>query len=208
MANNNYEKQINDSYQDAHKALEEENKRILNEIDSLLKKSQTQELSVMDYYLLYFNYRLLQNSKEYKDEILKYKNIILEIMSNNSNEHSAEDYCCLSNIYFDEKSYDKCLEYIDKAIILEPSSSEYCFIKGEFYRKMGKNTEAEIEYSKAKELDPEVSETIDLLKSSDKLLEGSKNLRYNLSALYIILVLVVVYFVIKVIRLILSTFFV
>ena len=207
MANNNYEKQINDSYQESINELEKENERILGEINALLKKSETQDLTVMDYYMLYFNYKLLQDKSKYKAEIEKYKNIILELMSDNTKLYTAEEYCCLSNLYFEEKLYDKCFENINIAIDLDPNSSEGYFIKGEFYRKLGKNIEAEIEYSKAIEIDPELSETINLLKSSDKLLKKSRNLRFSIYLLFFVAGVFIIYFIVEFVMLTIDTFF-
>ena len=167
------------------------------EVDEILKKAQTEDLSVEDYYNLYSNYEMLQENSEYKEQIEKYKELIKQKVLNSSQNPSANDYECLGYVYFDEKNYDKAFEYIDKAINLDPTNGGLHYTKGRFYSRIKRKDYAEVEYSKAIELDPELKEVIELTDDTDKLTSNENRLLVLYCVIFAIFIVYSIYQIIK-----------
>lgn len=164
---------LNDDF-DIDYYINQQNEDAEKEINTLLEKSNVQNLSVSDYYSLYSNYKLIQKKSEYKEEIEKYKNIIKQMMSDNSVTYTAEEYSCLSYVYYDEKNYEKCFYYINLALEIEPNNADLYLLKGEFYRHIGKSKLSKIEYAKAININPELKNIIQHLIDADKAIAGTK----------------------------------
>ncbi|MCX7954504.1 MAG: hypothetical protein N3A01_04855 [Bacteroidales bacterium] len=63
-------------------------------------------------------------------------------------------YTEIINLYLMKNQYDKCLEYLDKAISIYRDTASLYFIKGSIMNALNKNNEAEQLYKKCVEKDP------------------------------------------------------
>jgi tetratricopeptide (TPR) repeat protein len=61
-------------------------------------------------------------------------------------------YAMRAIVYYYKKDYDQAISDFDTAISQAPENAGYYYNRGVAYRKMGKNTEAQADFDKAKQL--------------------------------------------------------
>ncbi len=78
-------------------------------------------------------------------------------------------YYQLAKIYYDKKEKTNGFFCINKAIELNPNSGESYMLRAKMYKDTGKNEiESRRDYDRAKELSPEYSECINMIKNLDR----------------------------------------
>ena len=153
--------------EDISKQMEKFNKSERERLEETLEKIRCGECTTMNYYEVFTCYQILQNKKEYEAEIKKYGDLILQAAKTDSDQETAN--VCAANVYSYYKNKEQAIYHINKALSLNSGNAEFYMVRARIYHDFKMKKEAEADYAKASSLAPDMAETIELLKRTDKL---------------------------------------
>lgn len=153
MKFNETDKKLNEFYQE--------------ELDDILKRIENGEKTSKNYYSAYLMCSALKYDGSSDEEMVeKYANLAInssrEDIQMNRNVDKA--YYQLAKIYYDKKDMQNVLFCVNKSIEINPEYGESYLLRAEVFKDMNQEAESKRDYEKAKELSPELSEYINVVK--------------------------------------------
>jgi len=161
------------------------------ELEDVLDKINNGETTTENYFKAFELYQQADDAKIFKSEIDKYAQLTIQSAMNDidMDNNSPEAYIRMSAIFQYKKNNEKMLECINKAIELNPDEGDYYILRAQYYLRLGKKKYAELDYQKACEIDPELTETVNTMKRVDKLINEGKK---HVVMVYVLIVVAVV----------------
>ena len=164
---------------------------VMNQLQDVLKKIDDGEQTTSNYYEAYVWYGCINEKGEYDQEEDEFAQLarqaaLKEIVDCTACANTYEILAQVSEHFNDQENM---FRYINKAIELNPDKADNYLIRGDFYRKIGKHTEAQADYDKMRELDPERAKRMERHK---------KNIMMAKIFGFLLVVLTIIYFVISI----------
>ena len=170
----------------------------LEEIEKIKYNINAGDATSENYYDLFVHLQILsyENKKLKLERDTCADNVIKaglkEIHENNIQEYT---FICMAQVYEYKKDDKKALYYYNRAIENFPNLANFYFLRGVFYLRRNKKQLAEIDLTKALELDEKLAEGIELIKSS---IETNSEINKYIFNIILIILGVIVYLIIKI----------